>query len=1159
MELRSREKKTCISNEQSISKDEEERNRSKLTIVNTKSLTSYKKDQRSNSVFKIGCHDQSKPLNQNVQKKTSKIVIKEEIFDKEGQSELGVDEIGTQEATHGAHQLKDFDRTEVEKDSHQFKLTVDHIDSVITTQELHVEKSEGVKMKDSEMINKSNRFKTKIYIMNINSNSLVNNEPQSVELMAVNDSLKRSIPTVNEPDFNENCIAKDLKLQLESKFKDFAPVNLINTVIPELFHQNFPIPQNRDGMFVCQWCERNRSEINKAIYNDSMLLVRHYIKHHSDIPVRDYKIQCKDCKAYFFHEKRLELHQQNGLCHAHNLQKDYNSKGRPLTMDVAMAVCPHCEMIFLSKKRFRKHFNSDGNSCKFETIDHPMEMGMFDYLKCKFCEENFLFENDFKGHLQPFQGRSNIEIFKCRNVSKPILTCSVCQQEFLSETKYKQHLSSDHTVEEFNISCERCGKFFYTEWFLTDHQEMFFCFPYCFDYDDCRTIPKRPGDERYNYLQSRIFKFCPVCNEKLNDTKRFTIHMKNLHPDFNSPWVCSDCDMTFMSVHEYENHITKWKCPFCSEISNTRAMLVIHCRKVHSKTKNMHLIYGKADQPSVCEICGATRQNEYSMQQHKSTVHMNLSECPLCGETDDLRINMLKHVATHAYKPPLKKSFSCDLCENKQFFTSKQRLKRHVDQVHNKAENTVCDICNRTFAQKATMMRHRRIHLDIKPFKCSICDLPFTQKTGMKAHKARHYNKDGSLKSPEEIKLQVEIIKQQRETLENTAPSEEKKKKRNRKKYPCEKCKTEFKSKNKYDSHPCCTEPETEEEFVPSDHAEENSVDHQTVHQYELSCDVCKKFFASLYSLGRHRCKRKTKQYAEDKKFDFEYESYDEKGVMTSKANDGLDNPVFENGIENPQPEQYPVKINIDVIGNPFSETGLSKVSSGPNNEPCKSRKRKTRSRPNKSPMVDIVEKKVKRSKIDGNIIKKEAVPNQRNEKEAFYDILDLKKSGKLREDKTLNTENFRDKYALRSKVPSIEENMSLKLKKVETNSAEIAKIISEDEDVILTSNDQISNVDLTGVNDNQKEKIVASTSSILEANNGIDLAAHPDSNSFKDNSVAKNDNKDEFSDDLDQESSEVNAKSFVDMEGGFNCRKCRAMFCDTEVFRDHKCVVFKS
>ena len=35
---------------------------------------------------------------------------------------------------------------------------------------------------------------------------------------------------------------------------------------------------------------------------------------------------------------------------------------------------------------------------------------------------------------------------------------------------------------------------------------------------------------------------------------------------------------------------------------------------------------------------------------------------------------------------------------------------------------------------------------------------------------------------------------------------------------------------------------------------------------------------------------------------------------------------------------------------------------------------------------------------------------------------------------------------------------------------------------MITESNDQISNVDLTGVNDNQKEKLVASSSSILQA-----------------------------------------------------------------------------
>lgn len=49
-----------------------------------------------------------------------------------------------------------------------------------------------------------------------------------------------------------------------------------------------------------------------------------------------------------------------------------------------------------------------------------------------------------------------------------------------------------------------------------------------------------------------------------------------------------------------------------------------------------------------------------------------------------------------------------------------------------------CEVCNRSFNQKANMIRHLLIHSDRRQYNCQLCDKSFTQPQTLKAHMVVH-------------------------------------------------------------------------------------------------------------------------------------------------------------------------------------------------------------------------------------------------------------------------------------------------------------------------------------------------------------------------------------------------------------------------------------
>ena len=680
-------------------------------------------------------------------------------------------------------------------------------------------------------------------IQSLFSENRLTDVEQSTEL-EITSSIHKNEPLIGRNLANENKL-------------NFVPVNLVVSVVPELFNERFPkLDERYEERYNCKWCIQSvtRNQINRFTYSKIQLLLNHYMEKHKEIHIKDYQIQCQDCSAYFYHETKLEKHLVDGLC-IKNFKRPQLTR---LRQNITMKSCDYCEIVFISEKRFKKHLLKNIEGCIFEDIEHPMELGNFDYMKCKFCEKTFLFEQDFLNHTKPGKNLT-ISPFKCKGVSLQIFDCSVCSQRYLKRQTFLKHIHLDHTAEEFNLKCERCDRYFRLEEELEEHKVSNSGYPFCVDLNSCRTIPRTLPDVPYLNLKG---KRCPLCRRNFKDGRiKLLNHLKKRHSDYNlSNLTCPECHESFITHEEFEDHMTKWKCPFCENIFSMRSTFIFHCR--HKHWRNI-----------ICNICNEAFPNDSSLQIHLKRHHSkqihecSLKICPFCDKTCKSEQTFYIHVKNiHAYQDPdlLKEKYTCDLCAagDTSSFLDQGRLNRHIETVHKKAQETECDICHRKFSQKATMMRHRRIHLDIKPFKCGICELTFTQKTGMRAHEVRHYNKDGTLKSAEEIKTQVEIIKLQREKQSDPKTSDKeisrssKRKSKTLKKHSktekivCELCFCKFVSRDKYNSHSCKVDKSQRDDIVD---------EQDEVANYNFNCAICEKEFVSWSRLQTHRCRRNVK------------------------------------------------------------------------------------------------------------------------------------------------------------------------------------------------------------------------------------------------------------------------------------------------------------
>ncbi|XP_037944414.1 zinc finger protein 184-like [Teleopsis dalmanni] len=112
--------------------------------------------------------------------------------------------------------------------------------------------------------------------------------------------------------------------------------------------------------------------------------------------------------------------------------------------------------------------------------------------------------------------------------------------------------------------------------------------------------------------------------------------------------------------------------------------------------------------------------------------------CDMCNKTFGNRKSMMLHRRTHCDSQ--RSTFVCPEAKCGRIYSSKQACDVHVKQVHQK-DGLVCSVCNKRFAIIQTLEVHMRYHTGDFPFGCNLCDKKFAQKGHLTTHmQVKHNN-----------------------------------------------------------------------------------------------------------------------------------------------------------------------------------------------------------------------------------------------------------------------------------------------------------------------------------------------------------------------------------------------------------------------------------
>ena len=95
--------------------------------------------------------------------------------------------------------------------------------------------------------------------------------------------------------------------------------------------------------------------------------------------------------------------------------------------------------------------------------------------------------------------------------------------------------------------------------------------------------------------------------------------------------------------------------------------------------------------------------------------------CEHCNKGFAWRPNLLRHKMVHGEF----RRFPCENCDK--VFTDPSNLQRHIRTSHVGARCHACPECGKTFATSSGLKQHTHIHSSVKPFRCEVCYKAYTQ------------------------------------------------------------------------------------------------------------------------------------------------------------------------------------------------------------------------------------------------------------------------------------------------------------------------------------------------------------------------------------------------------------------------------------------------
>ncbi|XP_055300622.1 Krueppel homolog 1-like isoform X2 [Sitodiplosis mosellana] len=154
--------------------------------------------------------------------------------------------------------------------------------------------------------------------------------------------------------------------------------------------------------------------------------------------------------------------------------------------------------------------------------------------------------------------------------------------------------------------------------------------------------------------------------------------------------------------------------------------------KQQFKCEQCNMFFGsKSAHTSHMKSHGKTNGTRANGSNGTSTNPSEPHQCDVCKKTFAVPARLVRHYRTHTGERP----FECEFCHK--MFSVKENLQVHR-RIHTKERPYKCDRCGRAFEHSGKLHRHMRIHTGERPHKCSVCSKTFIQSGQLVIHMRTH-------------------------------------------------------------------------------------------------------------------------------------------------------------------------------------------------------------------------------------------------------------------------------------------------------------------------------------------------------------------------------------------------------------------------------------